>query len=110
VPSIGATLASACVAVPVASEPRRANPNFPVSPRSCRKNPATLVPAMETNVWNPESESSFTHADTVKLPEVSTTGPVTVARPALVPETLIAFGPIWPVTHCTPLLSVAVFP
>ncbi len=38
------------MALPVASEGSRVKAKDPVSPRNCRKKPATLVPAIDTNV------------------------------------------------------------
>ena len=71
----GAEEAATTVAFVVVSEGIRAKEKAPVSLRRPRKNPATLVPAMETTVSKPETVARLTQAETVKEPAVSTTGP-----------------------------------
>src|SRR5690349_13484227 len=103
VPALGAVFAEAvAVAAPVLSPASRVNANSPVSARFCRKNPLTFDPSMLTTVWKPEVLLRLTHAETVKLAEVSTTGFGIATFPDALPLRASACVPTWPATQLAP--------
>ena len=97
VPGDGARLApETVVAALTESEASLVKAKVPVSARNCRKNPLILVPSMLTTVWKPLVALSFTHAETVKLCDVLTTGPATATLLVAVPLNATLCGPISP--------------
>ena len=97
VPGDGARLApETVVAALTESEASLVKAKVPVSARNCRKNPLISVPSMLTTVWKPLVALSFTHAETVKLCDVLTTGPATATLLVAVPLNATLCGPISP--------------